>query len=96
MLALKWVSRYSVATNCLSTVKAITQNICLNNYLSYIIQPCSELLYEQKGIRLSYEGRGANSLTDSLAREAKGKTDGFDIICNLSYPSSACMDIYIQ
>ena len=65
-----------VTTDCLHATMIILQGPIFNINESNEIPLCRELLQDQRGISLLFEGRGTNKLADSMAKNAKGKTDG--------------------
>ena len=84
------------ASDCLRAVMIVLQENILNDNSSDLTNNCRELLQELRGVTLQFEGRGANKLADSIARYAKGKTDGFNNLCILSSPPPVCNKILMD
>ncbi|XP_010688543.2 uncharacterized protein LOC104902451 [Beta vulgaris subsp. vulgaris] len=83
-IALNWIKMKNwketiLSSDCLRAVLIILQEKVLNDISSDMIASCRELLQELRGVKLVFEGRGSNKLADSVAKQAKGLSDGFNI-----------------
>ncbi|XP_010680475.2 uncharacterized protein LOC104895613 [Beta vulgaris subsp. vulgaris] len=101
LLALNWIKRKNwketiLSSDCLRAVLTILQDKVLNDISSEMITSCRELLQDLRGVKLVFEGRGSNKLADSVAKQAKGLSDGFNIFCTLSSPPPLmCNEIFL-
>lgn len=73
MVPTKQLGNYIISSDCMLAIKATTENRIVRNNVTCIASICRELLQSQlnASIKLMYEGRGANKLTDSIAKLAK-------------------------
>ena len=100
-MALKWIknkgwSKLILVTDCLTAWKEIILPSNVTNNLSSLSNDCRELSLELHDVTILHEGRGSNALADAVAKEAKGRRDGYNTICILSNYPPACMSIYVS
>ncbi|XP_048504301.1 uncharacterized protein LOC125499483 [Beta vulgaris subsp. vulgaris] len=98
-MALNWVRdkgwrKVIIATDSMIAWKATNTMTNLSTNTSSLSNECRVLSLELHDVTIIHEGRVTNALADALAKEAKGRRDGFNTICILSNPPPECLRIY--